>query len=356
MACDVVIAVWNQYEVTRECIDSIAGNTVYPFRLILVDNGSVEPTKSYLEELKNRKDVNVLLIRNEKNLGFVKAANQGMAASDAPLVCLANNDTVFTKGWLEEMVGIMESSHNIGIVNPSSNTLGQHPGRGESIDNYASDLKRFKGKTQEMYSARGFCMLIKKEVIGKIGYLDEAYGIGYFEETDYSTRAQHAGFRVVRAKGAYVYHKEETTFRVMPDKDKLFKASEYIYNRKWGRPLSLVFITTNKDFVVEHISMIKKLLGTGHKINIFSGCKLAPALSIDHANLTFRTVPSLLFFITVLYRIPKLLRKGTDCFIADRKSVFNMLKTLKFIHGADIICLEEDTFLRHCFQISGGRA
>ena len=101
MKCDIIIPVWNQPEATRECIESIVRGTNYPYRLILVDNGSGPETRSYLEELRKRPAPEVKLIRNEENLGYIKAVNQGLKASDAPYVCLMNNDTIPGAGWLE---------------------------------------------------------------------------------------------------------------------------------------------------------------------------------------------------------------------------------------------------------------
>jgi GT2 family glycosyltransferase len=169
--CDIIIPVWNQPEVTRECIDSILRNTGYPYRLIIIDNGSETPVQSYLLGLKEKKDLDLLLIRNDKNLGFVKAVNQGVVVSDAPYLCIMNNDTIATSGWLEEMVGVIEANPSIGLLNPSSNTSGQFPGE-KSIDEYALSLKPLKGQMQELYTCRGFCMLVTREAIRRVGLLD----------------------------------------------------------------------------------------------------------------------------------------------------------------------------------------
>ena len=106
-SCDIIMPVWNELDTTKECIDSIVKHTHYPYRLVIIDNGSDIPTQDYLRELKSRKDINLELIRNEENLGFVKAVNQGIRFSDASYICIMNNDTIATDGWLEEMVSII---------------------------------------------------------------------------------------------------------------------------------------------------------------------------------------------------------------------------------------------------------
>ena len=108
-SCDIIIPVWNELDATAECINSIVKHTHYPYRLVIIDNASDAPTRDYLRSLRDRKEINLELIRNERNLGFVKAVNQGIVLSDAPYLCIMNNDTVATAGWLEVMINAMES-------------------------------------------------------------------------------------------------------------------------------------------------------------------------------------------------------------------------------------------------------
>jgi len=153
--CDIIIPVWNQLAFTKDCVDSISANTdSADYRLIFIDNASDAPAKEYLENLKGSSAAEVSVVRNGQNTGFVKAANQGMRMSVAPYVCIMNNDTIATNGWIKEMVSVMESDPAVGIVNPSSNTSGQFPEPGESIENYAMRLKQYAGHFQELYTCR----------------------------------------------------------------------------------------------------------------------------------------------------------------------------------------------------------
>ena len=84
-----------------------------------------------------------------------------MRLSVAPYVCLLNNDAITTNGWLSEMIRVAEASWSIGLVNPSSNTMGQKPDKGLSLEGYAVSIKKQPGAWEEIGSAIGFCMLIK---------------------------------------------------------------------------------------------------------------------------------------------------------------------------------------------------
>ena len=153
MDCDIIIPVWNQLALTRDCIESVRKNTGGGYAIIVIDNASGEETAQYLDNVRSEGSPRVSIIRNKKNLGFIKAANQGIAASSAPYVCLLNNDTLVTKGWLKEMVAISESADDIGIVNPSSNNLGQKPAGGEPLELYAEKISKESGQSIELGAA-----------------------------------------------------------------------------------------------------------------------------------------------------------------------------------------------------------
>ena len=143
--CDIVIPVWNQLEATRDCINSIERNTLYPHRLIIIDNASGNKTAKYMDDLQKDRKTKVLLLRNKENQGFIKAVNKGVLQATAEYVCILNNDTFVTDGWLKEMINIINEDPAIGIVNPSSNTLGQRLQKGMTPEEYAEKSKSQSG-------------------------------------------------------------------------------------------------------------------------------------------------------------------------------------------------------------------
>ena len=88
----LVIALYNQVDYTRRCIESIMACTPHPYELILVDNASVDGTADYVGGLP------ATLIRNDTNLGCAKAWNQGIRASRGEAIGILNNDIVVTPG------------------------------------------------------------------------------------------------------------------------------------------------------------------------------------------------------------------------------------------------------------------
>ena len=334
MDCDIVIPVWNQLSFTKDCIDSVKKNTGSGYRLVIIDNASDDETKHYLEALTKKDEPKVLLIRNDVNVGFVKAANEGMRASDSKFVCVLNNDTIVTKDWLKEMAAIADSGKDIGIVNPSSNNLGQKPSGGEPIEHYAEKIRQQKGLSVELGAAIGFCMLIKREVIEKIGPFDEIYGMGNFEDTDFSRRAIKEGYRCVRSCGAYVYHRENTSFGKVKTFDEDFRRNKEIYDFRWGRPKRIAYVLDSYDantlMKLENDSV--KLARGGNWVWYF----LKERVKVpNHSNIITVTPPAQHFHLATAFKILKKKKRFDEIYVGE-EAFGKVLEKLSFIHKAKV--------------------
>lgn len=334
MRCDIVIAVWNQPVFTRDCVESVISNTAdVDYRLIIIDNASNDETKNYLESLKGLLGHKAMVVRNEKNLGFVKAANQGLRLSDAPYVCLLNNDTLVTKGWLSEMIAVAQAVPQIGLVNPSSNNLGQKPAKGEPVESYAAKLTEFHGKSIEIGSAIGFCMMVKRSVIEKIGVFDEIYGMGNFEDTDYSRRAVKEGFLCVRACGAYVYHREGSSFGRDSVFDENFERNRQIYEFRWGKRRWIAYILDPVDEFT--LAMFNndalKTVRNGYWVWVFSKNRLALP---QHSNI-IQAEYKKSFYLSTLFKILFKKKKFSQIYVSDKRFA-SFLEKLYFIHKAQV--------------------
>jgi|GEM_PF-6488463 len=103
---DIIMPVWNNCEVTQRALESVVRHTSGDWRLIIIDNASTAPTRQYLQDFSRAHKDCITLIRNEENLGFIKATNQGLKASRAAFACLLNNDVVVTDGWLAGLLRV----------------------------------------------------------------------------------------------------------------------------------------------------------------------------------------------------------------------------------------------------------
>ncbi|MDP8230531.1 MAG: glycosyltransferase family 2 protein [Candidatus Gorgyraea atricola] len=337
MKCDIIIPVWNQLEFTKKCIESVFRNTNYAFRLVVIDNGSAKATRAYLDELARDKKTGVTVLRNNENLGFIKATNQGIRESDAPYVCLLNNDTEVTKGWLKEMVNVAEKKKDIGIVNANSNTLGCKAKFGQSVESLAEELRSHSGEYSMLAQATGFCMLIKREIIDKVGIFDETYGMGNFEDADFSKRAQRSGYSCVCARASYVYHRERRSFVRFRKFDQDFDRNREIFYSKWGRQERILYVLSHSDsaYRKEIGRRSLKLARDGNIVWIFSkGC---PGQDIErHSNIYSYSLPKRFFGMISLWRILKR-KKKFDKIYVDDENYGKRLGGFKFFHKAEVI-------------------
>lgn len=233
---DIIIVATNQLEYTRQCVESIFANTRTPFRIIFIDNASTDGTSEALADLAKKCPSNgaIEVLRNAENLGWTKGVNQGIRYSSARHVILSNNDVEVFPGAIEEMIAIADADPRAGIVNPSSNEFDIEK------KNYAETVA-LKGRKIELMHAAGFFMLVKREVIDRVGLFDEVFSPGYFEEMDYSERARKAGFSVCVAEGAYVFHYGSRSFRPA-DKQRLWERNEKVFYERWGTDARCGFV------------------------------------------------------------------------------------------------------------------
>ena len=294
MNCDIVIPVFNRLEMTKDCLESIKEKTTSPYRFIIIDNGSAPETRSYLESFIKTNSSSVL-IRNTENLGWVKAVNQGLKIATAPYVCLLNNDTIArTRGWLSEMIKICEKSADIGIVNPYF-----------EIKKLKKDV--YDADFIEMDFARGHCMLIKRAVIEKIGFFDEAYGMGYRDDHDYSVRALRAGFRSVMLPRIIVEHLLNSTFLSVFNSNnvsEMQRINKALFESKWGRQLRIVAIVTQKDNTGKAARTLLDLARRQHNVYIWN---FGRAMHIAHTTIKEMSFPGFCprFFLSFLLYLNK---------------------------------------------------
>jgi len=217
---------------TLECLKSLNNQkTSFPLCVLVVDNGSKTP---FSVNHNNFKNFRFKLISNKDNLGFSGGHNTGIRFAlehGADYVLLLNNDTLADSRLIEELVKVAETDRKIGIIGPKiyfskgyefhkdrytpselgkviwyaggvmdwDNVLGFHRGVDE-VDKGQYD------RLEETQFVSGCCMLIKKEVFQKIGFLDERYFL-YYEDIDYNERVRKGKYTIMYVPTALIWHK-----------------------------------------------------------------------------------------------------------------------------------------------------
>ena len=229
----LITLTWNKYEdATKSFIETLYKYTdSEKFDLIVVDNGSEDGTAEKLKEFAKDKN-NFTLICNPKNVGYSKGNNIGLrsvSGKNYDYIGLLNNDILFTPNWLEDTLSIFEEDKQLGMVSPRIQKNGKMTEK-NYLDKYKSYLKKYKKNFE--YSIEPFfcCVLIKKEVIDKIGLMDENFTPAFWEDNDYCFRAMYAGYSLARSNISFVFHKHSTTSNVLHNE--IFKQNEVLFFEK----------------------------------------------------------------------------------------------------------------------------
>ena len=239
----VIVLCYNQLDYTQKCVESILTRTAYPnYELVLVDNHSTDETAEYLKAVGARYE-NAKIVLNSANRGFAGGNNDGIAVADGDYLVLLNNDTVVTRGWLTGMVKHFAGEKNVGLVGPVTNSIANEAkimvtySSLREMEAFADDYT-FRHMTEEYLGSNVlamFCLMISRELYEQAGPLDEHYGIGMFEDDDYSMAAKKLGYELVIAEDAFVHHFGSVSFKKLEDEKfrELFQKNKKYFEKKW---------------------------------------------------------------------------------------------------------------------------
>ncbi len=233
----IIMLALNKVEYTRECIESIQKYTQQSYELILVNNGSTDGTKEYFDSIPG-----AVVIHNTENRGVAAGWNQGIDKATGEYVLVFNNDTIVGTNSIENLVRAAINHPTAGIIAPRSNAIAgpqmvegftyqdknEIPGL---IHGYqeANDLASW-----EFTRIKGFCMLMSKETVAQIGYFDEQFGYGNFEDDDYSCRVLYSDKKLLVANDSFIFHYGSVSFgQANCDWNELMAKNQKLFSEKW---------------------------------------------------------------------------------------------------------------------------
>lgn len=237
----IIIVTYNNMHLTQQCIESIKKYTAYPnYEIIVVDNASNDGTVDYLKALENKGEICFIL--NTENKGFAAANNQGIKVSSGEYLILLNNDTAVTRGWLTRIVHYLKEP-SIGLVGPVSNWVGNESkiktsySSLEQMHQFAEDYTLDnRGKTFEIRMLVMFCLGMRRQLISEIGFLDENFGIGSFEDDDFSYRVKQKGYRLICAEDIFIHHEGMASLKKLDNAHykQIFEQNKRYFENKWS--------------------------------------------------------------------------------------------------------------------------
>jgi len=254
MDLSIIIVNYNTKIYLKDCLESLYKTTRgITLEVIVVDNGSLDGSPEMIE--KDFPDVK--LIKNEKNLGFTKANNQGISMATGEFILLLNSDTVLNEGSITPALKYMRENPDIGIIGckhlnedgtiqpscfhfPNIMTLlwdltllSKLFPKSRIFGRYAMTYWDYNS-TMEVDRVMGSYLMVSRKVVDKIGLLDEDFFI-YEEETDWCYRAKKAGLKVVFFHESTIIHlggkaTADTFFRVEG-----IRSMHKFYKKHYGR-------------------------------------------------------------------------------------------------------------------------
>ena len=206
---------WNRPRDTLECLASAAAQTYPHTAIVVVDNDSSDDSVAQIEAAFPQ----TVMVRNERNLGFAAGANRGIARAldlGAEYIFLINNDTTFAPDTLEQLLA--QAAPGVGAVVPAI-FYAAAPERPWSVGGLRNPLTLEKTGDSPAALAQARAagaldrdyvvacgILLPRQVLERVGLFDERFFM-YYEDMDFSLRVRSAGYRIVLAPAARMWHK-----------------------------------------------------------------------------------------------------------------------------------------------------
>ncbi len=240
----IVILSYNNRMLTQQCIESIRDTSLESSReIIVVDNASNDDSVEYLREQKD-----IVMIENTENMGFPKGCNQGIEAAEKDSdILLLNNDVVVMPNALFWLRMGLYSNENIGAAGSVANkAYMQWSGEREgTMDYFREHARKTNVPMEKPIEYRtwlvGFCLIVKRKALDKIGVLDEGFSPGYGEDEDLCFRLLLSDFYNVLVLNSYVVHMEHESFNKRKDYADLIHQGWLRKKEKYGCDLDPYF-------------------------------------------------------------------------------------------------------------------
>jgi len=243
----IVLVTWNSRKHIKNCLESIENQTCKGSEIIVVDNNSRDGVLEYIQ----KSHPNVKIIQNKENLGFCKASNQGIHASQGEFILILNPDVFPEPDFLGELVRFLSGNPHYGSVGGKLFLL-RDGKKSNRIDSTGLFLRRDlrakdRGNLQEeqgrynkessVFAVCGAAVLFRREALERSKvegeYFDENF-FAYYDDLDLGWRIQLSGYENGYTPNARAYHirggsgAEAKFFRKSYDMQKITLRNRYL--------------------------------------------------------------------------------------------------------------------------------
>lgn len=224
--CSIILVSYNNFRGnTGPCLESLRQDPA-PMEIIVVDNNSDEETQTLLSQAAGE-DSRIRLLFNPENRGYAGGNNDGAALATSDIIILLNNDTVVPPGAMPRLATLLQEHPHWHMLGPVTNNSGNEQRiftSGTTAKEILAQGARWcaegKGFVYPTDLLGFFCVAIRRQVYQQMKGLDEAYGLGFYEDTDFCYRAHQAGLTLMVTEDVFIFHQRSATFSAFPRKPK----------------------------------------------------------------------------------------------------------------------------------------
>lgn len=285
----VIIVNWNTKPELERCLHALTiTEKSSGFELIVADNASDDGSA----QMARSKFPGVVVLENERNIGFAGGVNMGIRNSHAPYILVLNPDMAFQKGVIGNLVEILESMPETAAVSPRFRDERGRPQTGYFrklpsvgqilffhtilekvssripwlVNTLLEEVWDISTGPREVAQLPGACMLVRKDVLDSVGLMDERFFL-FFEDVDWSLRMKAAGWKLM-ASDDEVLHSGGKSFEHTGSAWKFarFLLSLNMYMQKNGSPMQRVlssFLTIGNSYLALFLRLMQKFVDSG---------------------------------------------------------------------------------------------
>lgn len=267
----IIIVSYNNFDMTTgPCLESLFADTADAGReIVVIDNASQDDTPGKLEKrISGRKDVRLVL--NDTNRGFAGGNNDGATIARGEVLILLNSDTRVPVGATKKLSRMLTEHPDWGMLGPITNEAGNEQKifvESPEPEEIIREGERWCLHSREDYFTSErldfFCVAVRKRDYENLGGLDEQFGPGYYEDTDFSIRAKRYGLKMIFTEDVFIYHKAGKSFSKMGRKyvKNLMRENREKLKRKHPGMVELHHIRDRNLHIMQHYFLLKKDAG-----------------------------------------------------------------------------------------------
>ena len=221
----IIVLNWNGAEDTLECLTSLAAVSYANHWVVVADNGSEDDSVARIRA----RFPSIEILENRANLGYAGGNNRAIThvmAGAPDFVLLLNNDVEVAPDFLDHMIAAAESLPNAGFLGPMTFSHGEYSAWIEALGGCYWDPERLDFRSLAhrergdqhagappvlLDYATGSCLLVRADVISRVGLMDEHYFLT-FEESDWCYRGRELGYLSYAVPSAHIWHKVSVSF------------------------------------------------------------------------------------------------------------------------------------------------